>query len=81
MGVAFGQGGKRAARPEGIAHITNGAFHTPFLIAPAYLARLRREMIMSAALDQARVELDEVAAAFQLLGNAWKRVDEIDQST
>ena len=42
--------------------IASGAFHTPFLIAASHLARLRREVTVSTALGQARIEQDVAAA-------------------
>ena len=63
--VAFGQCGEGAARPEGIAHIADGAFHASFLIARAHLAGPWREVIVRAEFDQARVKQDLIAATFQ----------------
>lgn len=65
LAIAFGERGEMPARKERIAHIANGSFHTPFLIAPAHLARLWSEVIMGAQLDQPGVEEDVIAAALQ----------------
>ena len=63
--IAFGQGGEGPARPEGIAHIADGSFHAPFLIAGAHLAGLWREVVMGAQFDQAGIEVNLVAAPLQ----------------
>jgi hypothetical protein len=63
--IALGQGGEGAAGPEGIAHIADGAFHTPFLIARAHLAGPRSEVIVRPQLDEPRVKQNLLAAPFQ----------------
>ena len=65
LAIAFGQRGEGSARPERIAHIADGSFHAPFLIAGAHLARPWREVIVRAQLDQPGVKLDLIAAALQ----------------
>ena len=65
LAIAFGQRGEGAAGPERIAHIADGAFHAPFLIARAHLARPWREVIVRAQLDQAGMEQNLIAAPFQ----------------
>ena len=65
LAVAFGQRGECAAGPEGIPHIANGPLHAPFLIARAHLAGPWREVIVRAQFDQARVEMNLVAASLQ----------------
>ena len=42
--IALGQSNECAPCPEGIADVSNGAFHAAFLIAGADLAGARREM-------------------------------------
>jgi hypothetical protein len=63
--VAFGQRSKAPPGPEGIANITDGPFHAPFLIARPHLARLRGKVVVGAQLGQARVEQDVRVAALQ----------------
>jgi hypothetical protein len=63
--IAFGQRGEGAARPERIAHIADGALHTPFLIARAHLAEPRSEVIVRAQLDELRVKQNLIAAPFE----------------
>ena len=65
LAIALRQRGEDAARPEGIAHIPNGPFHAAFLISRADLARTWHEVIVSRQLQQPRVEMNLVAAAFQ----------------
>ena len=65
LAIAFGQRGKSSACPERVANIADSAFHAAFLIAGAHLARPWSEVIMRAQLDQPRVKLDLIAAAFQ----------------
>src|SRR5215472_6866220 len=63
--VAFGQRREGPPGPERIADIANGALHAALLIARAHLTRLGSEVVMGAQLDQARVEENVCAAAFQ----------------
>src|SRR5207245_3864825 len=56
LAIAFGQRGEGAARPERIAHITDGSFHTSLLVPCAHLARARSEVIMGAQLQQPRMK-------------------------
>src|SRR5690349_4810264 len=65
LAVAFGKGGERSPCPEGFAHVTNGAFDASLLIPGPDLARTRREVIMRAQLDQARMEGDVIATTLQ----------------
>jgi hypothetical protein len=65
LAIAFGQGGKRTAGPEGIPHIADGSLHAPFLIPRAQLARLRREMVVCAPIEQVRIEKNLAAAPLQ----------------
>src|SRR5450631_4229429 len=70
LAIAFGQCGAHVPRKHGPQRTNpctqaNGSFHTPFLIAPAYLARLWSEVIMGAQLDQPGIESDEIAEALQ----------------
>ena len=51
LAVALSQRGEAAAGPEGVAHIADGAFHAPFLIAGAHLARLRCKVVMTAQFE------------------------------
>src|ERR1039457_1876266 len=63
--IAFGQRGEGAARPERIAHIADGALHTPFLIARTHLAGPWSEGIVRAQLDKLRVKQNLIAAPFE----------------
>src|SRR3954447_25036500 len=63
--VAFGQRCEGAARPEGIAHIADGALHAPFLIASPHLAWPRREVVMRAQFNEPRVKQNLIAATLQ----------------
>jgi hypothetical protein len=63
--VALGKRSEDTARPKGFANITNGAFHAAFLITGADLTGARSEVIVRAQLQQARVEMNLVASAFE----------------
>ena len=56
LAVAFRQRREGPAGPERVAHIANGPFHAPFLIARTHLTRPRGEVIMGAQFQQSRVE-------------------------
>lgn len=57
--------GEGPAGPEGIAHIADGSFHAPFLIAGAHLAGLGREVVMGGQFDQTGVEENVAATPLQ----------------
>src|SRR5690242_15699322 len=63
--IAFRQSGEGAAGPERAADVPNGTLHATFLIAGADLTGARGEVVMSAQLEQARVEVNLVATALQ----------------
>ena len=65
LAVALLQRGEGPARPERIADIADGALHAPFPISRPRLARARYEVIVGAQLQQPRIKVDLVAAAFQ----------------
>src|SRR5271170_6796669 len=65
LSIAFGQGSERTARPERIAHIADGAFHTSLLITRAHRAGPRRKVIMTAQLNQPRMKHDVISTPFQ----------------
>ena len=60
--VAFGERRERAAGPKRFAHVADSPFHASFLIAGANLARARREVIVCAQIDQARMKGNVIAA-------------------
>ncbi len=63
--IALFQSGKGPTGPKRFAHIANGPLHPAFLIASAYLAGARREVIVGAQLHQSRVEVDLIATPLQ----------------
>jgi hypothetical protein len=63
--IAFGQRRKCPSGPERIAHISDGSFYAPLLIAGSHLTRPGREMIMSTEFQQARIELNLIATPLQ----------------
>ena len=56
---------KGARRKERMTNILDGAFDASFLIATRHLARLRREMIVTAKFEQAGMKTNGLATTFQ----------------
>ena len=65
LGVEVRQVGERARGKEGVTDILDGALDAPFLGAPEGPARLGSEVIVTAEFEQARVEVNGVAIAFE----------------
>ena len=65
LAIAFRQCGEDSAGPERIPYIPNNPFHAAFLISRAYLARTWRAVIVRRQLQQPRVEMNLIPAAFQ----------------
>ncbi len=63
--VALGQRGEGASRKEGFACAANRALDASFLITRAHLAGTRDEVIVSAQLKQARVQVNFTTPEFQ----------------
>src|SRR5450631_2808454 len=65
LAITLSQSRESAARPERVAYIANGPFHAAFLITPPHLAGFRREVIVRAKVDEARMKQDVTAAALE----------------
>src|SRR5713226_2413794 len=63
--VEVRQIGERARGKEGMTDILDGALDAPFLGAPKGPARLGSEVIVTAEFEQARVEVNGIATAFE----------------
>jgi hypothetical protein len=63
--IAFSQRSECPSGPERIADIADGPLHAPLLIAGPHLTGTRCEVIMRAQFQQARIELNLIAAALQ----------------
>src|SRR6266498_2457050 len=65
LAVKVRQISERAGGKEGMANILDGALDAPFLGAAEGPARLGGEVIMAAELEQARMKVNGIAAAFE----------------
>src|SRR3954449_11961921 len=63
--IAFSQRGECPPGPERITDITDGSLHTTLFIAGPHLTGTGCEMIVSAEFQQARIELNQIAAPLQ----------------
>src|SRR5580692_632139 len=63
--VAFGECGKRTARPKRFANIANGSLHASFLITGADLTGASDKVIVSAEFHESRVEMNLTAPPFE----------------